>query len=93
MEVQNLINEYIQRARAAQAIFEKKSQEEVDEAVKVIARVIVDNAVPLAEFAVNETGILLVYLLQEKHLFLQPPQYDQAAYVPERFHFENSRFL
>jgi succinate-semialdehyde dehydrogenase len=57
MEVQNLINEYIQRARAAQAIFEKKSQEEVDEAVKVIARVIVDNAVPLAEFAVNETGM------------------------------------
>ncbi|MDD4565146.1 MAG: aldehyde dehydrogenase family protein [Eubacteriales bacterium] len=57
MEAQNLINEYIKRARDAQAIFEKKSQEEVDKAVKVIARVIVDNAVMLAEFAVNETGM------------------------------------
>lgn len=57
MEAQNLINEYIQRARVAQAIFEKKNQEEVDKAVKVIARVIVDNAVTLAEFAVNETGM------------------------------------
>lgn len=57
MDASNLINEYMQRARAAQEVFEKMSQEKVDEAVKVIARVIVDNAVILAEFAVNETGM------------------------------------
>ncbi len=49
MNAQNLISEYVQRARAAQAVFEKEGQEKVDEAVKAIARVIVDNAVMLAE--------------------------------------------
>lgn len=57
MEAQNLINEYMERAREAQAIFEKMSQEKVDEAVKVIAKVIVAHAEPLAEFAVRETGM------------------------------------
>lgn len=57
MDAQSLISEYMQRARTAQAVFEKMSQEKVDEAVKVIARVIVDNAVMLAEMAVNETGM------------------------------------
>lgn len=57
MNEKNVIVEYLQRARSAQAIFEKMSQEKVDEAVKVIARVIVDNAVALADFAVRETGM------------------------------------
>lgn len=51
------ITEYINRARAAQKEFEKKSQEEVDEAVKVIAKVVYDNAASLAEMAVEETGM------------------------------------
>jgi succinate-semialdehyde dehydrogenase len=51
------INEYIQRGRQAQLIFEKKSQSEVDAAVKAIAKTIFDNAVMLAEMAVQETGM------------------------------------
>lgn len=51
------INEYIYRGRQAQQIFEKKSQEEVDEAVKAIAHVIFENAEMLAEMAVAETGM------------------------------------
>lgn len=57
MDAQSLIGEYMQRARAAQAVFEKVSQEKADEAVRVIARVIADNAVVLAEMAVSETGM------------------------------------
>jgi succinate-semialdehyde dehydrogenase len=51
------INEYIQRGRTAQIEFEKKSQSEVDEAVKAIAKVVYDNAEMLAEMAVEETGM------------------------------------
>ena len=55
MDTQTLMNQYMERARNAQAEFEKMSQEKVDEAVKVIARVIVDNGDMLAEEAVKET--------------------------------------
>ena len=51
------IGEYIERARKAQAEFEKMSQEEVDLAVKAIAKVVYDNAEYLAEIAVEETGM------------------------------------
>lgn len=51
------IDEYIERARKAQAAFEKMSQEQVDEAVKIIGRVVYDNAEYLAEIAVEETGM------------------------------------
>ena len=51
------IGEYIERARKAQAEFEKMSQEEVDLAVKTIAKVVYDNAEYLAEIAVEETGM------------------------------------
>ena len=51
------IGEYIERARKAQAEFEKMSQEEVDLAVKIIAKVVYDNAEYLAEIAVEETGM------------------------------------
>lgn len=51
------INEYIERARKAQAEFEKFSQEQVDEVVKATAKIIFDNAEELAEFAVEETGM------------------------------------
>lgn len=51
------IAEYIQRARTAQAAFEKLSQEEVNKAVRAIAKVVHDNAEYLAELAVEETGM------------------------------------
>ncbi|WP_312093879.1 aldehyde dehydrogenase family protein [Aminipila sp.] len=51
------IQEYIQRAKEAQAQFEKLSQEEVNKAVRAIAKVVHDNAEYLAEIAVEETGM------------------------------------
>lgn len=51
------IDGYIERARAAQAEFEKMSQEQVDLAVKTIGKVVYDNAEYLAEIAVEETGM------------------------------------
>jgi succinate-semialdehyde dehydrogenase len=51
------INEYIFRGRKAQQIFETKSQLEIDEAVKAIAKAVYDNAEMLAEIAVEETGM------------------------------------
>ncbi len=51
------IDGYIRRAREAQQIFEKMTQEQVDEAVKTIGKVVYDNAVFLAEIAVEETGM------------------------------------
>lgn len=51
------IDEYISRARKAQAEFEKMSQEEVDLAVKVIGKTVYDNAEYLAEIAVQETNM------------------------------------
>nr|WP_315020473.1 aldehyde dehydrogenase family protein [uncultured Aminipila sp.] len=51
------IAEYIQRARKAQIEFEKMDQQQVDDAVKTLAKVIVDNAEMLAEMAVEETGM------------------------------------
>ena len=51
------IDEYIARARVAQEAFEKMSQEQVDEAVKVIGKVVYDNAEFLAEIAVEETAM------------------------------------
>lgn len=52
---QEYVNGYIQRARVAQAQFEKMSQAEVDKAVKLIAKVVYDNAESLAKLAVEET--------------------------------------
>ncbi|MGI6751408.1 MAG: aldehyde dehydrogenase family protein [Anaerovoracaceae bacterium] len=57
MYINDTINDLIQKATSAQKVFEKMSQKKVDEAVKVIARVIVENAEILAEHAVNETGM------------------------------------
>jgi succinate-semialdehyde dehydrogenase len=51
------IGEYIQRAKLAQAEFEKKSQEEVDAGVMAIAKAIYDHAEELAEMAVEESGM------------------------------------
>ncbi|MEG1930444.1 MAG: aldehyde dehydrogenase family protein [Anaerovorax sp.] len=54
---QKYIDAYIGRARKAQQAFEKLSQEEVDQAVKAIGKVVFDHAELLAELAVKETGM------------------------------------
>lgn len=52
-EVQDLVA----KARAAQAVFESFSQEQVDAIVRDIAKYVYDNAEPLARMAVDESGI------------------------------------
>lgn len=54
------IDGYIERAREAQREYEKFSQEQIDEIVMTIARVVHDNAEFLAEIAVEETGMGVV---------------------------------
>jgi succinate-semialdehyde dehydrogenase len=49
------IDEYISRAKKAQATYESMTQEQVDQAVKATGKVVYDNAEYLAEFAVKET--------------------------------------
>ncbi len=51
------INGFIERARKAQAEFEKMSQEQVDNAVKILGKVVYENAEYLAKLAVEETGM------------------------------------
>ncbi|MHC1722010.1 MAG: aldehyde dehydrogenase family protein [Aminipila sp.] len=51
------IAEYILRARKAQTQFEKMDQEQVDNAVKTLAKVVIDNADVLAKMAIEETGM------------------------------------
>ncbi len=52
-QVQNLVA----RARAAQAVYESFSQEQVDAIVKAIGKYVYDNAEMLARMAVDESGI------------------------------------
>lgn len=51
------IEGYMERAKKAQAQFETHSQQDVDKAVMAIAKAVYDNAKPLAELAVEETGM------------------------------------
>ena len=55
MDAEGFVRELVQRARRAQKIFENSNQEEVDLAVRAIAKAIFDNAEPLARMAVDET--------------------------------------
>lgn len=57
MGEQTYIDGYIQRARAAQAAFEGWDQAGVDRAVQAVARVVFEHAEPLAQMAVEETGM------------------------------------
>ena len=50
-----IVEGMIEKARKAQKAFEKSNQEQVDAAVKAIAKAIFDNAEPLARMAVDET--------------------------------------
>lgn len=52
------INEMLLKARAAQADYQERfNQDQVDEVVKTVAKVIFDNAEPLARMSVDETGM------------------------------------
>jgi len=57
MESTEYIKGYVNRAAAAQLVFETWPQEKVDEAVKLIGMVVYENAEMLAEMAVTETGM------------------------------------
>ena len=60
MDSKAYIDEYIERARKAQREYEKFSQEQIDEVVMTVAKVVHDNAEYLAEIAVDETGMGVV---------------------------------
>ena len=51
------VQELVAKARAAQAVYESFSQEQVDAIVKGIGKYVYDNAEMLARMAVDETGI------------------------------------
>src|SRR6185312_4452454 len=51
------VQQLVARARAAQAVFETFSQEQVDAIVKGIGKYVYDNAETLARMAVDESGI------------------------------------
>src|SRR5436190_23945434 len=51
------VQDLVARARAAQAVFESFSQEQVDAIVKGVGKYVYDNAEMLARMAVDETGI------------------------------------
>jgi len=51
------VQELVRRARAAQALYESFSQEQVDAIVRGIGKYVYDNAEMLARMAVEETGI------------------------------------
>lgn len=55
MEEKTVIDEMLEKAKAAQAEVEKYTQEQVDRLVKIIGKTIYDNAELLAEEAVKET--------------------------------------
>ncbi|MCL1855201.1 MAG: aldehyde dehydrogenase family protein [Clostridia bacterium] len=55
MEDAQYVAQLVEKARAAQRIFECATQNQVDEAVRAIAKAIFDNAEPLARMAVDET--------------------------------------
>ena len=56
-QTDNEVQELIAKARAAQAVYEAFSQEQVDAIVRDMAKYVYDNAEALAKMAVEETGI------------------------------------
>jgi len=56
-QTDNEVKELVTKARAAQAVYEEFSQEQVDAIVRDMAKYVYDNAETLARMAVDETGI------------------------------------
>ncbi len=57
MEAREYVQAFVDRGHAAQQIFEKYTQEQVDTVVRAIGKVIYDNAEELARMAVEESGM------------------------------------
>lgn len=57
LNVKEEINQYIQKAKTAQVILAQLTQEEIDAAVKAVAKAVFDHADLLAEMAVEETSM------------------------------------
>ena len=57
MSSRELINEMVAKSRVAQKEFEKFNQQQVDQVVKEIGKVVYYNAELLARMAVDETGM------------------------------------
>ena len=57
IKVKEINDEMINNARLAQKVFENWNQQQVDQVVRAIGKVVYDNAELLAEMAVNETGM------------------------------------
>ena len=57
MNANEYVKDMVKRAREAQQRFAVFTQEQVDEAVRAVGKSVFDNAKPLAEMAVEETGI------------------------------------
>lgn len=55
MDAELFVKDLVARARAAQKLFEKSDQAQVDAACRAMAKAIFDNAEPLARMAVDET--------------------------------------
>ena len=53
--MENLVMDLVERSRKAQKVIETYSQEQIDEIVKMFAKVIFDNAEELAKLAIEET--------------------------------------
>ena len=52
-----LVDEMIEKAKKAQLLFETFTQQQVDDVVRAVAKVVFDNAETLARMAVEETGM------------------------------------
>lgn len=57
MEAQEYISQLLSNARAAQKEYERFTQEQVDQVVRIVAKTVFDNAELLADMAVKETGM------------------------------------
>ena len=55
MEVKEIVQDLVARSRKAQAILESYSQQQLDEIVRAMAKVVYDHAEPLAKMAFEET--------------------------------------
>ncbi len=55
MEAKDMIQELVQRSRKAQAVLAGYSQQQLDAVVRAMAKVVYDNAEPLAKMAAEET--------------------------------------
>jgi len=57
MNENSLIDVMVAKSRAAQLKFEKFTQQQIDKCVKIVAKVVFDNAEKFAQMAVQETGM------------------------------------